>query len=105
MIEEAVDADLFTRNKSGYTAHTFHKLISQPLIITSSLCQRNPIYFNHTFTDPIFWNNAVTLYSPSGTFADIYDDVQSYSANGEMVGYNAEACSSAAENTDPKSVA
>ena len=97
--------DFFTVSNSSYTAHTFHEVISQPLILTNGLCQRNPIYFNQTFTDPVFRNGTVTLYSPGGAFAGVYSGVQGYSASGEMVGYNAEPCSSAAANTDPKALA
>ena len=105
MIEEAIDTDFYTVSKSSYTAHTFHEFISQPLILTNGLCQRNSIYFNQTFTDPVFRNGTVTLYSPGGAFAGVYDDVQGYSASGEVVGYNTEICSSAAANTDPNALA
>lgn len=105
MIEEAVDMDFFTVLNSSYTAHTFHEAISQSLILTNGQCQRNPIYFNQTFTNPVFRNGTVTLYSPGGAFAGVYSGVQGYSASGEMVGYNAEPCSSAAANTDPKALA
>lgn len=105
VIEEAIDTDFFTVSDSSYTAHTFHEFISQPLILTNGLCQRNPIYFNQTFTDPVFRNGSVTLYSPGGAFAGVYDGVQGYSASGETVGYNAETCSSAAANTDPMALA
>ena len=105
VIEEAIDTDFFTVSKSSYTAHTFHEVISQPLILTNGDCQRNPVYFNQTFTDPVFRNGTVTLYSPGGAFAGVYDHVQGYSASGELVGYNPETCSSAATNTDPKALA
>ena len=105
VIEEAIDTDFFTVSTSRYTAHTFHQVISQPLILTNGLCQRNPVYFNQTFTDPVFRNGTVTLYSPGGAFADVYDSVQGYSASGESVGYNAESCSVAAAKTDPKALA
>ena len=105
VIEEVVDTDFFTVSNSSYTAHTFHEVISQPLILTNGLCQRNLIYFNQTFTDPIFRNGTVTLYSPGGAFAGVYDGVQGYSASGEVLGYNPETCSSAAENTDPMALA
>ena len=105
VIEEAVDTDFFTASMSSYTAHTFHEFISQPLILTSGLCQRNPIYFNQTFSDPIFRNGTVTLYEPGGAFEGVYDGVQGYSASGELVGYNAEACTTAAASTDPKALA
>lgn len=75
------------------------------MILTSGKCQRNPIYFNQTFTDPIFRNGSVTLYEPGGAFAGVYEDVQGYSASGEVVGYTAEDCNSAAMKTDPKALA
>lgn len=105
VIEEAIDTDFFTVSNSSYTTHTFHELISQPLILTNGECQRNPIYFNQTFTDPIFRNGTVTLYAPGGAFAGVYDGVQGYSASGVMVGYNPETCTSAAANTDPQALA
>ena len=107
VITEAVDTDFFTisESDSDFTSHTFHEFISQPLILTNGLCQRNPIYFNQTFTDAIFLNGTVTLYEPGGAFQGEYDSVQGYSASGEMVGYNAESCSSAAANTDPNALA
>lgn len=105
VIEEAIDTDFFAVFSSSYTAHAFHEVISQPLILTNGLCQRNPIYFNQTFSDPVFRNGTVTLYSPGAAFAGVYDGVQGYSASGESVGYNPETCSSAAANTDPKALA
>ena len=105
MIEEAIDVDFFTVSKSSFTAHTFHEFISQPQILNNGFCQRNPTYFNQTFTDPVFRNGTVILYSPGGAFAGVYNSVQGYSASGELVGYNAETCSSAAALTDPKALA
>lgn len=105
VIEEAIDTDFFIVSSSSYTAHAFHEVISQPLILTNGLCQRNPIYFNQTFTDPVFRNGTVTLYSPGAAFAGVYNGVQGYSASGESVGYSPETCSSAAANTDPKALA
>ena len=107
VITEAIDADFFTisESDSDFTPHTFHEFISQPLILTNGLCQRNPIYFNQTFTDAVFRNGSITLYEPGGAFQGVYDGVQGYSASGEMVGYNAETCSSAAANTDPNALA
>lgn len=104
VITEAVDTDFFTisESESDFTPHTFHEFISQPLILTNGLCQRNPIYFNQTFTDAVFRNGTVTLYED---FPGVYGSVQGYSASGEMVGYNAESCSSAAANTDPNALA
>lgn len=101
VIIEAIDTDFFTTSESTYTAHTFHDFISQPLILTNGACQRNPIYFNQTFTDPVFRNGTVTLYAPGGAFAGVYGGAQGYSASGEMVGYNPETCASAAAKTDP----
>lgn len=107
VMEEAVDTDFFTISESDseFTPHTFHEFISQPLILTNGLCQRNTIYFNQTFTDAVFRNGTVTLYEPGGAFPGVYGGVQGYSASGETVGYNAETCSSAAANTDPNALA
>ena len=105
VIEEAVDTDFFTVSKSTFTVDTFHDFISEPLILTNGECQRNPVYFNQTFSDPVFRNGTVTLYEPGGAFQGVYDSVQGYSASGETVGYNPESCSSAAANTDPKALA
>lgn len=102
---EAIDTDFFTVPSSTYTEHTFHEVISQPMILTNGGCQRNPIYFNQTFTKPIFRNGTVTLYSLGGAFPDVYNNVQGYSASGEVVGYNAEDCETAANKTDPKALA
>ena len=103
--EEAVDTDFFTTNTSLYTPHTFHESISQPLILTNGLCQRNPVYFNQTFTDPIYRNGSVILYTPAGAFPGVYPGAAGYSASGIQLGYNAENCTSAAANTDPKALA
>ena len=105
VILEAVDTDFFTASESRYTGRTFRNLISQPLILMNTKCQRNPIYFNETFADPVFRNGRVTLYSPGGAFAGVYNDVAGYSASGTQVGYNAESCESAAANTDPEALA
>ena len=105
VIEEAIDTDFFTVPTSSFTAHTFHEVISQPLILTNGECQRNPNYFNQTFTKPIFRNGTVTLYSPGGAFPGVYYDVQGYSAASETVGYNPEECAVAAKKTDPKALA
>ncbi|KAL6718571.1 hypothetical protein ACLMJK_004663 [Lecanora helva] len=105
VIEEGVDTDFFTASSTNYTAKTFHTLTNFPLILTNKLCQRNPIYFNETFTNPIFRNGKVTLYSPGGAFPGVYNSVAGYSASGTQIGYNAESCSSAAAKTDPKALA
>ncbi len=97
--------DFFTVATSSYTAHTFHEVASQPLILTNGLCQRNENFFNQTFTDPVFRNGTVTLYEPGAAFAGVYDGTQGYSASGELVGFNPESCESAAANTDPEALA
>lgn len=100
---EAIDMDFFTAETSDFTEHSFHEVINQPLILTSGMCQRNPIYFNQTFTNPTFRNGKVILYdSPASAFPGVYTGVAGYSASGEMVGYNSESCSDAAKNADPK---
>ena len=105
VINEAVDTDFFTASSPQYTAKTFHTLTNQPLILTNTMCQRNPIYFNETFTNPIFRTGQVTLYSPGAAFPGVYSNVAGYSASGSQIGYNMESCSSAAANTDPNSLA
>lgn len=57
------------------------------------------------FSDPAFRSGKVTLASPGGAFAGVFDNVPGYSAAGNMLGYNAESCSSAAANTDPNALA
>ena len=105
VILEAIDTDFFTEATSLYTAHTFHSIISQPLIGTNGLCLREPIYFNQTFTNAVFRNGSVTLYSPGAAFPGVYGGVQGYSALGENVGYGPEQCSDSARLTDPKALA
>ena len=105
VILEAVDTRFSTTSESSYTARTFHNLINQPVILTNSLCQRNPIYFTETFSDPVFRKGTVTLYSPGGAFAGIYNDIDGYTASGGMIGYNAESCEDAAANNDPEASA
>lgn len=105
VINEAVDTDFFTASSAQFPAKTFHTLTNLPLILTNTLCQRNLIYFNETFTDPIFRSGKVTLYSPGGAFPGVYDDVAGYSASGTQIGYNAESCSSAAAKNDPNALA
>ena len=105
VIEEAIDTDFFTTATSIYTAHTFHEFISQPLIVTNGMCLRNEVYFNQTFTKPVFRNGTVILYSPGGAFVGVYSSAQGYSASGENVAYTEQSCSSAAAMTDPKASA
>ena len=80
--EEAINTNFFMVETSKYTAHTFHDVISQLLILTNELCRRNPVYYNQTFTDPIFRNGTVTLYSPGGSLPGVYTSVAGYSASG-----------------------
>ena len=103
---EVADADFFTSTTPQFPAHTYHEFISQPLILTNTLCQRNPIFFNFTFTDEVFRQGNVTLVQPgAGAFQGEYQGVQGYSASGNQLGYNAESCQSAAAEVDPVAVA
>lgn len=108
IIIEAVDTDFFTASKRSeipYTAHFFHECISQPLILTNGECQRNSVYFNQTFTNAVFRTGTVTLYEPGAAFQGLYSGMAGYSASGQVVGYNAENCTSAAFNQDPAALA
>lgn len=105
VIPEAIDTDFFTSTTPKYTSKTFHTFVSLPLILTNSLCQRNPFYFNETFTDEEFREGRVTLYEPGGAFAGVYQGAAGYSASGSQVGYNAESCRNAAARTDPEALA
>jgi len=67
------------------------------------MLQRNTLYFNETFADPVFRTGRVTLYEPplpSG-FGGVYEGAGGYGAFAENVGYNAESCDTAAMNVDP----
>ena len=75
------------------------------MIVTNGMCLINEIFFNQTFTDPVFRNGTVTLYEPGAAFAGVYTDVQGYSASGENVAFNEVACSSAVAMTDPEALA
>ncbi|KAI4146539.1 MAG: hypothetical protein L6R39_003430 [Caloplaca ligustica] len=107
VLPEAFDFDFITTNSPMYTAHTFHALINQAIILTNGLCQRNPYYFNETFAAPTMRSGNVTLVGPlagsvPSALAGKYFKQGGYSASGEMLGYNAETCASAAANSDPK---
>lgn len=107
IMPEAFDFDFITATSPIYTAHTFHALINQAIVLTNGLCQRNPYYFNETFAAPTLRSGNVTLYGPTAgnvpsALAGRYFAQGGYSASGEMLGYNAEACASAAANSDPK---
>ena len=98
VIEEALDADFFTitAKESPFTATTFNEFTNQTLVLTNGDCLRNALFFNQTFSDPVFRNGSVILYSPGGAFAGVYDGVAGLSVSGENVGYNAESCEDAA---------
>ena len=102
---EAVDVDFFiARNPPQYPLKLYKQGINQPLIQNNVVfCQRNPIYFNETFSDPVFRNGSVTLYEPGGAFQDFYTNVAGLSASGGSLGYaaNVETCQQAAANNDP----
>jgi len=103
---EVFDLDFITASTPLYTEHTFHELINQPEILNNGLCQRNTYYFNQTFSDPVLRSGNATLYPPMAgaapaALAGVYSNQGGYSASGEMVGYNAETCDSAAANADP----
>ncbi|KAL8709860.1 MAG: hypothetical protein Q9220_005476 [cf. Caloplaca sp. 1 TL-2023] len=107
VVPEAYDFVFITAKSPLYTAHTFHAMISQPIILTNGLCQRNPYYFNETFAAPSLRSGNVTLYGPTAgalpsQLAGRYVKQGGYSATGEMVGYNAETCSQSAALQDPK---
>ncbi|KAL8669186.1 MAG: hypothetical protein Q9168_006210 [Polycauliona sp. 1 TL-2023] len=93
-----------------YTAKTFHTLINQPIILNNQLlCQRNPYYFNDTTAEPQLRRADVTVYAPPAgalpqNLAGRYTGQGGYSASGQMVGYNQESCTSAAQKTDPKAL-
>ncbi|KAL8834864.1 MAG: hypothetical protein Q9170_003564 [Blastenia crenularia] len=106
---EAFDFDFITAKSPLYTAHTFHAVINQPVILTNLMCQRNTYYFNETFAKPVFRSGNVTLFGPTAgavpsALAGRYTVQGGYSASGEIVGYNAESCASAAANLDPKAL-
>jgi len=103
---EVFDLDFITATSPLYTEHTFHALINQPEILNNGLCQRNTYYFNQTFSDPVLRSGNATLFAPMAgaapaALAGVYTGQGGYSASGENVGYNAEACASAAADADP----
>ena len=96
IILEAVDTDFFTTTTSPFTKYTFYEMVNQPLILSNGLCQRDPVFFNQTFTNPIFRNGSVLLYSPGAAFPGVYNNVAGLSASGETIGFAAESCQNAA---------
>ena len=103
----AIDLEFHTTRKPKYTAHSFHTMLNQPLILTSNImgrCQRNNVYFNESFANPIMRKGTVTLYAPTipKSLAGVYKQQYGYSANGELVGYNIQECRAAAKQNQPK---
>ncbi|KAH9209829.1 hypothetical protein DL95DRAFT_466428 [Leptodontidium sp. 2 PMI_412] len=103
IIQSIYDLDLTTAEPPLYSEHTFHSIINQPVILKNGMCLRNTVYFSDTFADPILRTGQVTLYSPPlpAGFSGVYQEVGGFSAQGEIVGYNAEEFASAARNVDP----
>ncbi|KAL9118298.1 MAG: hypothetical protein Q9187_005159 [Circinaria calcarea] len=103
VIIEAIDMDFTITTTPAYTSRTFHALINQVQTLTNGLCQRNPYYFNETFSRPIFTTGQVTLYQPAGpaALAGIYTGQTGYSANAQAIGYTAQDCKTAAAMVDP----
>ena len=104
---EVFDLDFITARSPLYTAHTFHQMANQPLILNNGLCGRNTIYFNETFSAPALRSGNATVYGPlagaaPSQLAGVYTKAGGYSASGVLVGYNAETCDVAAAKTDPK---
>lgn len=100
-VEPAVYDLLFsTTNTPNYTAHTFHSILNQPIILDDGLCLRNAYYFNESFADPIFRTGQVTLYTPNQV-AGVYEGVGGYSATAEILGNNPQTCKDAAGSVDP----
>lgn len=100
---EAIDIDFFIAKKQLYPLALYKQAINQPSILNNGFCQRNPIYFNETFSDPEFRNGSVTLYEPGAAFAGFYTNAGGLSVSGVQVGYAAtlETCQQAAANNDP----
>lgn len=95
---EAADFDFFPTSSSKYPLKLFKQGINQPLILTNGLCQRNPIFFNETFSNPLFRRGKVTLQEPGGAFQGVYTDqngIGGLSASGGQIGFMAETCESA----------
>ena len=107
VIVEAMDMDFTITTTPAYTSHTFHTLINQVQTLTNGMCQRNPYYFNETFSRPTFTNGKVILYQPAGpaVLAGTYTGLTGYSANAETIGYNAQDCKTAAAMVDPAALA
>lgn len=100
-VEPAIYDLLFsTTNTPNYTAHTFHSILNQPIILDDGLCLRNAYYFNESFADPIFRTGQVTLYMPSQV-EGVYEGLGGYSATAEILGNNPQTCEAAAASVDP----
>ncbi|KAL8806413.1 MAG: hypothetical protein Q9182_001328 [Xanthomendoza sp. 2 TL-2023] len=106
---EAFDLLFSTASTPLYTPRTFHALINQPQILNNGLCQRNPYYFNETFTKETLRSGTVTLYGPTAgdlpqKLAGRFFNQGGYSASASSLGYNPEECTSAAAKVDPKAL-
>jgi hypothetical protein len=76
-----------------YTAHTFHALISQPIIVANGMCQRDLHYFNEKFRQPVMRGGAVVFYETCFVVVELMESfggVGGYGANEENVGFDAE---------------
>ncbi|MCJ1355447.1 MAG: hypothetical protein MMC33_005439 [Icmadophila ericetorum] len=105
VVYEDIDLDFMSDPSPNtvYTAHTFHALINQALVLNNGMCQCNTYFFNQTFTDPLFRVGTVTIGAPPvGTtgLAGVYSDVPGYSASSVLVGFNAQDCADAAAAVD-----
>ena len=101
---EAADFDFFPTGTPKYPLKLFKQGINQPLILTNGLCQRNPIFFNETFSNPLFRRGKVTTQEPGGAFQGVYTDqngIGGLSAAGGTVGFDPELCQTAAGKVVP----
>jgi hypothetical protein len=44
-----------------YTAHTFHALINQPIIVANDMCQQDLHHFNEMFEQPVMRGGTVVV--------------------------------------------
>jgi hypothetical protein len=99
VIESPYELDFSTATNPYYTAHTFHSVLNQPMILNTGECSRLELLLNKTFSDPVLRSGKVTLYSPPlpAGFQGLYQGagVGGYSAQGESIGFNPEACATA----------
>lgn len=83
-----------------YTAHTFHSMLNQPIILDNGLCLRNNFYFNESFAGPVFRSGQVRVYTPA-KIAGVYLQAGGYSVTAENVGHSPQRCARAAQKNDP----